>query len=256
MGKKKKKPVPFSSPALPRISNSLLLFCESCRKDWTLSQPSSPKLNIPKPLLGALFLRTRDGTERTASEMVTGHLLACRDPARCPASGGGGGESQGPGLVGCISDGRWRGRGCCYKYSSSRACLSASRSAWQDILQKGMLCWNTEPQTHGYGSAGTSCSPAGSHACGESLRSHQVNTSWWTPPPTDVISTHRSGHPFYFFGACYLVIFWLCPVSWGNLCSPTAIEPVSPVLGVWRFNPWTTRGVPFCACSDALSCTV
>ena len=73
---KKKKPVPFSSPALPRISNSLLLFCESCRKVWTLSQPSSPKLNIPKPLLGALFLRTHDGTERTASEMVTGHLLA------------------------------------------------------------------------------------------------------------------------------------------------------------------------------------
>lgn len=74
--KKKKKPVPFSSPALPRISNSLLLFCESCRTVWTLSHPSSPKLNIPKPLLGALFLRTRVGTERTTSEVVTGHLLA------------------------------------------------------------------------------------------------------------------------------------------------------------------------------------
>lgn len=38
-------------------------------------------------------------------------------------------------------------RGFCYKYSSSRACLSASRSAWQDIRQKGMLCWNTEHRT-------------------------------------------------------------------------------------------------------------
>lgn len=36
------------------------------------------------------------------------------------------------------------GGGCpphCYRYSSSRACLRASRSAWQDILQKGMLCY-------------------------------------------------------------------------------------------------------------------
>lgn len=46
--------------------------------------------------------------------------------------------------------GSWQGArdgGCdgrCYKYSSSRACRSASRSAWQDIRQKGMLCWNTE----------------------------------------------------------------------------------------------------------------
>ena len=63
-------------PALPQISISLLLFCESCRKVWTPSQPSSPKLNILKSLLGALFLRTHVGTQRTTSEMVTGHLLA------------------------------------------------------------------------------------------------------------------------------------------------------------------------------------
>lgn len=53
----------------------------------------------------------------------------------------GGGGNEGSGWVGCICDGRWRCSRFCYKYSSSRACLSASRSAWQDIRQKGMLCF-------------------------------------------------------------------------------------------------------------------
>lgn len=147
---------------------------------------------------------------------------------------------------GCSSDGRWGGRGRCYKYSSSRACLSASRSAWQDILQKGMLCWNTEPRTHGYGSAGTSCSPPGSHACGENLRrSPRVKTSWWTPPPApDVISTHQSGHPFYFFGACYLFFGF----AWwhGEIFVPQGDGTCAPCIGsVHTLYPWTTWEVPF-----------
>lgn len=65
----------------------------------------------------------------------------------CPASGG---RARGLGAWGCPA-GQVARRGFCYRYSSSRACLSASRSAWQDIRQKGMLCWNTEHRPHGHG---------------------------------------------------------------------------------------------------------
>lgn len=46
-------------------------------------------------------------------------------------------EMTGAWLVG----GRWWLQHARYRYSSSRACLRASRSAWQDILQNGMLCF-------------------------------------------------------------------------------------------------------------------
>ena len=221
----------------------MLLFCESCRKVWTLSQPSSPKLNIPKPLLGAPFLRTRVGAERTTSETVTGHLSAGGTlPAMQHLAGAAG--KAGAWAGGCRSAGRWGGRGGCYKYSSSRACLSASRSAWQDTLQNGMLCWNRTvarlwlcwplPQ------------PPGSHACGQSLgRGPRVKTSRWTPPPAPGCDQYPPVWASFLVLWSLLFIFWLCPVAWGNLCSPTGMEPVPPVLGVWSLNPCTTREVPF-----------
>lgn len=149
--RRKKEPVPSSSPALPQIRNSLLV---SLQKSLDSEPALFPKVKYSKATAG--YFVSLDPRWDWKDSFWDGHRtrpLGGRDPAWCLASGRGGGENRGPGRVGCLSDGRWRGCGFCYKYSSSRACLSASKSAWQDIRQKGMLCWNTEHQPHGYGSA-------------------------------------------------------------------------------------------------------
>ena len=191
---KKKKPVPFSSPALPRISNSLLLFCESCRKVWTLSQPSSPKLNIPKPLLGAPFLRTRVGAERTL-------LRRSLDTSRlegpcllCSIWRGRRGE-PGPGLVAAGLPAGGEAAGAAIS-TPAPGRASAPPGPRGRIPSRTACCAGTEPR-HGYGSAGPSCSPSDpmpvARALGEVPESKQHGGPL---PAPDVISSHQSGHPF------------------------------------------------------------
>lgn len=72
--------------------------------------------------------------------MVTGHVLLAVGTLPSVRRLAGGGRARGLGEWMRLG---WQVamRGFCYRYSSSRACLSASRSAWQDIRQKGMLCF-------------------------------------------------------------------------------------------------------------------
>lgn len=86
----------------------MLLFYESCGQVRTPSQPFPPKLNAPEPQLGTLLLRTRVRAERTASEMVAGHVLLAAGTlpgVRRPAGG------RGAWARGVARQGRWRGAG-------------------------------------------------------------------------------------------------------------------------------------------------
>lgn len=42
----------------------------------------------------------------------------------------------------------------------------------------------------------------------------------------------------------YLIFFWLCCVTCGFLVPQPGIKPVSPALGAWSPNPWTSKEVP------------
>ena len=113
------------------------------------------------------------------------------------------------------------------------------------IPSRTACCAGTEPW-HGYGSAGPSRSPPDpmpvARALGEVPESKHHGGP---PPPAPGCDQYPPVWASFLVLWSLLFIFWLCPVAWGNLCSPTGMEPVPPVLGVWSLNPWTTREVPF-----------
>lgn len=134
--RRKPEPVPrcISSPGLPQISNASLLLCEPLGKSGLPASPS-PQSSTSQSH-GWVLCGPGPASGREEQLQRRSRPLLSAAGARPSVRRLAGGE----GLVG----GAWEGRGAArfrYKYSSSRACLSASRSAWQDILQKGMLCF-------------------------------------------------------------------------------------------------------------------